>query len=87
MAKILFIEDEPALQKTLGDFLKAEGHEVVPAYDGEAGLAAVRRERPDLVLLDLVLPRLHGLDVLEAMRADQETAAIPVIVLTNMESG
>lgn len=86
MAKIVFIEDEPSLQKTLGAFLTAQGYEVFAALDGETGLAAVRREHPDLLLLDLVLPRKHGLEVLEDIRKDQEIAAIPVIVITNMES-
>ncbi|MDP3727764.1 MAG: response regulator [bacterium] len=87
MKKILFIEDEPALQQTLGDFLKGQWYAVVAALDGEAGLAAIKSERPDLVLLDLILPRKHGLDVLREMRADPSIAAIPVIVLTNIESG
>lgn len=86
MKKILFIEDEPALQQTLGGFLKGQGYEVVSALDGEAGLLAVKSERPDLVLLDLILPKKNGLDVLGEMRADPAIAAIPVIVLTNIES-
>lgn len=87
MKNILFIEDEPALQQTLGGFLKEQGYAVVPALDGAAGLAAIKSERPDLVLLDLILPKKHGLDVLREMRADPAIAAIPVIVLTNVESG
>ncbi len=86
MAKILFIEDEPALQETLGDFLGEQGHAVLSALDGEAGLEMVRRERPDLVLLDLILPRLHGIELLERMRQDPATAGTPVIILTNLES-
>ena len=86
MAKILFIEDEPALQETLGDFLGGRGHTVLSALDGEAGLEMVRRERPDLVLLDLILPRLHGIELLERMRKDPATAQTPVIILTNLES-
>lgn len=86
MAKILFIEDEPALQKALGDFLRSHGYEVLSALDGEQGLAEVRRAHPDLVLLDLILPRLHGLDILQAMRDDPLLSAIPVVILTNVES-
>lgn len=86
MAKIVFIEDEPNLQKTLATFLIAQGYEVFAELDGEAGLAAVRREHPDLVLLDLILPRKHGLEVLEDIRKDPAIAAIPVIIITNMES-
>lgn len=86
MTKIVFIEDEPALQKTLGDFLREQGFAVISALDGEQGLAAVSREHPALVLLDLVLPRMHGLDVLASLQNNPALAAIPVIVLTNVES-
>ena len=84
---VLFIEDEPALQKTLGEFLREQGYAVIAALDGEAGLDAARRLHPDLVLLDIILPRKPGLEVLEALRGDPELAAIPVIILTNVESG
>ncbi len=86
MAKILFIEDEPALQKALGDFLQRRGYEVTAALNGADGLDAARRDRPNLILLDLILPRLSGLEVLKQLRADQNLAAVPVIVLTNVES-
>lgn len=86
MPKILFVEDEPALQKALGDFLRQEKFEVIAALDGEQGLAMARRERPDLVLMDLILPRKRGLDVLAEMKTDPLLAQIPVIVLTNVES-
>lgn len=86
MATILFIEDEPALQKALGDYLRDQGYSVVQALDGPSGLETAERERPDLILLDLVLPRLPGLEVLEALGRDQRLQTIPVIVLTNVES-
>lgn len=86
MAHILFIEDEPALQKTLGEFLRAEGHEVASALDGIQGLALARRDHPDLILLDLILPRMPGMEVFRELSSDPELAAIPVIVLTNVES-
>ena len=57
MKKILFIEDESALQKTFGDILKQEGYEMLSALDGETGLRLAKTENPDLVLLDLVLPK------------------------------
>lgn len=85
MAKIAFIEDDPALQKTLGDFFQRKGYAVLPAYNGEDGLALIRREHPDLVLLDLILPRLNGLEVFRVIHDDPALAATPVIVLTNME--
>ncbi len=86
MAKILFIEDEPGLQKALGEFLQRQGYEVKAALNGADGLDAARRDRPDLILLDLILPRLSGIEVLKRLRDEPGLAAVPVIVLTNVES-
>jgi len=83
--KILFIEDESALQKTLGEALRQEGHEVISALDGETGLRLAKSEKPDLVLLDLVLPRIHGFEVLKELKEGEETKTMPIIVLTNLE--
>ena len=85
MQKIVFIEDEVSLQQALSHVLKEEGYEVVSAYDGETGLAMVHNEKPDLVLLDLILPKLHGFTVLEKLKSDPATAKIPVIILSNLE--
>jgi len=84
MEKILFIEDEPALQKTLGDVLNKEGYKVVSALDGELGLRMAKTEKPDLILLDLILPKITGFDLLKKFKADPETKKIPVVVLTNL---
>jgi DNA-binding response OmpR family regulator len=84
MKKILFIEDESALQKTLGEILKQEGYEVTPALDGEVGLRLAKERKPDLILLDLILPKIHGIDVLRKLKKEKETEEIPVIVLTNL---
>lgn len=86
MKKILFIEDEFGLQKTLGEFLRKNGYEVISALDGETGLRLAKEKLPDLVLLDLILPRKHGLDVLKELKDDKKTKDIPVIILTNLES-
>ena len=83
--KILFIEDESALQKTFGEILKQEGYEMISALDGETGLRLAKSEKPDLILLDLILPKIHGFDVLKKLKGDKETKDIPVIVLTNLE--
>jgi DNA-binding response OmpR family regulator len=85
MAKIIFVEDEPTLQKTLCDILLKEGYDVKTASDGIAGLEMIKREKPDLVLLDLILPKMDGFTVLKKMREDAEIKDIPVMVLTNLE--
>lgn len=85
MTRILFIEDEPTLQKTLGEALKREGYKIQTAFDGKAGLEMIKTDKPDLVLLDLILPKMDGFAVLQEMKKDPEIADIPVIVLTNLE--
>jgi len=85
MKKILFIEDESALQKTFGEILAQEGFEMISALDGEAGLRLAKDKKPDLILLDLVLPKIHGLEVLKELKEASETKDIPTIVLTNLE--
>jgi len=83
--KILFIEDESALQKTFGEILRQEGYEMISALDGKTGLRLAKSEKPDLILLDLILPKMPGFDVLKKLKEDNETKDIPVIVLTNLE--
>lgn len=85
MKKILFIEDESALQKTIGDVLSQEGFEVISALDGETGLQLAKVKKPDLIMLDLILPKINGFDVLKQLKEAEETKEIPVIVLTNLE--
>jgi len=87
MKKILFIEDEPTLQKTAGEFLEQKGYEVQKALDGETGLKLAREHKPDLILLDLILPKKDGFEVLKELKGDKETADIAVIILTNLEGG
>ena len=85
MKTILFIEDESTLQKTLGDILTQEGYRVISALDGKIGLRLAKSEKPDLILLDLALPSMHGFEVLKELKKDNETEEIPVIILTNLE--
>jgi DNA-binding response OmpR family regulator len=83
---ILFVEDEEALQKIFGDVLSQEGYKVIPAIDGEVGLEMAKTQKPDIILLDLVMPKKDGFEVLKELKDDEKTASIPVIVLTNLES-
>ncbi len=82
---ILFIEDESALQKTFSEVLDQEGYKVMSALDGELGLRLAKQKKPDLILLDLILPKIHGFEVLKELKGDEATKDIPVIVLTNLE--
>lgn len=79
MTKILVIEDDAIIQQALGINLRREGYEVASAFDGAAGLHMAREQRPDLVILDLMLPKLDGLSVARALRQDGDT---PIIMLT-----
>ena len=83
--KILFVEDEPSLQKAISELLTQEGFEIFSAIDGEEGLKMAKKEKPNLILLDLILPKKDGFEVLKELKADSELKDIPVIVLTNLE--
>lgn len=85
METILIIEDESALQKTMGDALSMEGYKTISALDGEIGLRLAKEKKPDLILLDLIMPKINGFEVLKNLKADESTKTIPVIVLTNLE--
>ena len=82
MKKILIIEDEEQTRKNLATILRMEGHTALTAADGQAGLEMARRELPDLILCDVMMPLLDGHGVLKALREDKETAGIPFIFLT-----
>jgi len=83
--KILFIEDEQTLQKTLGDILRKEGYEVINALNGEIGLRLAKTEKPDLILLDLILPVVDGFEVLRHIKNNPKIKEIPIVVLTNLD--
>ena len=84
--KILFIEDEKSLQEILGQALKQNGFEVKEALNGQDGLDLVEKFGPDLILLDLILPKINGFEVLEKIKSSEKTKNIPVIILTNLEN-
>jgi len=85
MKTVLFIDDEADLQRTLGEFLKQEGYNVLSALDGENGLGLAKKQNPDLILLDLIMPKMNGFETLAALKSDPGTKSIPVIILTNLE--
>jgi len=82
MATVLVIEDEEPLRANLVRILSAEGFRVVTAADGDEGLSRAREARPDLVICDILMPRMDGFSVLAALRSRPETAAIPFLFLT-----
>lgn len=82
MATVLFCEDDPVIRKLIEVALRNSGHEILIAPDGAAGLEWARRERPAAVFTDLEMPKLNGLDLCDAIRADPELCDIPVVVLT-----
>ncbi len=82
--KILVIEDEATLQKALNDVLDSEGYVVVSALDGVKGVELAKEEKPDLILLDIILPKMDGFEVLKELKKNKETKDVPVIILTNL---
>lgn len=84
--KILIIEDESSLQASLKEFLSLENFETASAFNGEEGVELAIKECPDLILLDIILPKKNGFEVLEEIKKNEKTKKIPVILLTNLES-
>lgn len=83
--KVVLVEDDADYAELYRFRLEQDGYEVALAADGRAGLDVIRQTRPDLVYLDVRLPEMGGLEVLQALRADPSTAALPVVVLSNYD--
>jgi CheY-like chemotaxis protein len=81
-ARVLVIEDNRPSLELMAYLLRAFGHTAIEAVDGEAGLEALRRERPDLVLCDIELPRMDGFALARSVKADPETRRIPLVAVT-----
>ena len=81
-ARILIVEDEPALLEAL-KLIVGSNHEVITAEDGEEALLKAQNEKPNLILLDIFLPKLDGFQVLEKLKGDKKLAKLPVVVLSN----
>ncbi len=84
--KIVIVEDDPSLSKILSDKLIGYGFDVTVATDGDSGLLSVLRHKPDLLILDIMLPKLDGLEVLKTLRKKKWAKQLPVIVLTNVDN-
>ena len=86
MAKILLVEDDQSLREIYGIRLTAEGYEIVTAGDGEEALATAVREKPDLIISDVMMPKISGFDMLDILRSTPETKDIKVIMMTALSS-
>jgi len=84
MHKILIVEDEPSLIRVLNDKFSEEGFEVFLAHDGEEGLKKSLEEHPELILLDIIMPKMDGVTMLKKLREDDWGKDVPVILLTNL---
>jgi len=80
--KLLLVDDDRDIVETLQKRLKQEGYEVVAAFDGEEALAKVKEDNPDVILLDLILPKLNGFDVLKEIREKYKDKWRPVIIIS-----
>jgi DNA-binding response OmpR family regulator len=82
--KILIVEDDKFLRELISQKLSKEGYDISEAVDGEKGVKSVQEIKPDLVLLDLILPGIDGFEVLSRIKADSAIAQIPIIILSNL---
>ncbi len=82
MFKVLVVEDEPENQLAIQVILTVEGFEVVSVEDGRLALGVAKEQRPDLILLDVMMPEINGFDVFAQLRGDEETKNIPIIMLS-----
>jgi CheY-like chemotaxis protein len=84
MARVLLIEDEPSVARLVQLILEIRGHECVIANDGSRGFASAQHQQPDAILLDLMMPIMDGFAALQALREDDRTQNIPVVVLSTV---
>jgi CheY-like chemotaxis protein len=82
MATVLVVDDDPVIQKLLKVNFEMEGYTVLSAPDGADGLDQARAHAPDVIILDVMMPRMNGLEVLAALKSDEATDSIPVILLS-----
>ena len=86
MSKVMVVEDDASLREIYGIRITAEGYDVVSAGDGEEALAVAVREKPDLILSDVMMPKISGFDMLDILRTTPETANIKVIMMTALSA-
>ncbi|MBI2020478.1 response regulator [Candidatus Daviesbacteria bacterium] len=84
MSKVLIIEDDPLMIRMYQKIFTFEGYEVEMAWDGEEGWEKAKKVKPTLILLDVMMPKMNGMQLLEKLKADPDTKSIPVVMLTNL---
>jgi|SRR3989344_1691732 len=82
MAKVLLVEDDPILLKMYGEKFLISGFDVITAYGGEEGLAKAKKEHPDFIIVDLMMPKVDGSAVIEELKGNPQTEKIPVAIFT-----
>ena len=81
-ARVLLVEDDPVILRLLEVNFELEGYEVLLAHDGAEGIELARTERPDLVISDIMMPNVSGIELVEALKGDGDTSGIPIILLS-----
>ena len=84
MKKILIVDDDKTFQKIIKDTLEPLGYIVVEAYDGEEGLKVVKKEKPNLILLDIVMPKMGGMEFLKILNKNKDQDQIPILISSNL---
>ncbi len=84
--KVLVVEDNPSLRQTLSEFLEADGFGVITASDGEEAINLAQNNSPDIILLDIILPKKDGFEVIKTLKNDDRTKDMPIVLLTNLGS-
>lgn len=82
--KVLIVDDEKGILKMYQERLSMEGMEVITASNGEEGISIAKSQKPNIILLDIIMPKFNGLDVLKKLKSEPETKDIPVFLLTNL---
>ena len=85
MKKVLIADDDLTFQRTMSDKLKRAGYAVISAMDGEVGLKKAIEEKPDLLLLDVKMPKMDGITLLKALRSNKDVPKVPVLITSNLE--
>ena len=81
-ARVLLVEDDPVILRLLEVNFELEGYEVLSAHDGAEGIEMARTERPDIVISDIMMPNVSGIELVEALKGDGDTSGIPIILLS-----